>query len=122
MKEESMRDMIEGLEGALGIGQFFEPEVIEAFERSLEDMEEIAPEYKGIKDVYTNTLIEIMKAPQPARGVIITCLMHKCLLINEQLSLIEHENQFLMDYFDERLSKADNSITRLIGMAIKAKE
>lgn len=122
MKEESMRDMVEGLEEVLGIGQFFEPEIIEAFEKSLEDMEEIAPEYKGIKDAYTNTLIEIMKAPQPAQGVIITCLIHKCLLINEVPALIEHEKQFITDYLDERLSKADNPITRLISMAIKAKK
>lgn len=121
MKEESMRNMIEGLEEALGVNRHFEPDVVYAFEKSLEEMEEMTPEYKGLKEAYTNTLIEIMKVPQQAQGIIITCLMHKCLYINEIPALIEHEKDFITSYIIQRLGESSNPIARLATAAFKSK-
>lgn len=81
----------------------------------------MTPEYKGAKEVYTNTLIEIKKAPQKAQGAIIIALMHKCLHVEEVPQIIENEKEFIQLYTIDKLLKSDNPIARLTMTALKAK-
>lgn len=73
-----------------------------------EDYEIVTTAFKGVKEAYTNTLIEIMKAPQEAQGLILIALMHKCLHVDEVPQIIEQE--FMTMYTLDKLSKSDNPI------------
>lgn len=113
-------DIFRDMEDMLGVGKHFEQEVIDAFEKSLDVMEEDDSKFKGVKEVYTNTLIELMKAPQEAQGLVLIALMHKCLHVNEVVQIIEQEKDFIQMYTVDKLSKSDNPIARLAVTALKA--
>lgn len=84
-------------------------------------MEEDNSELKGTKEAYTNVLIEIMKVPQEAQGLIIVALMHKCLHVNDVFQIIEREKEFMQMYTIDKLSKSNNPIARLTIEALKEK-
>jgi hypothetical protein len=113
-------DIFREMKDALGVGKYFEDEVIDAFEKSLDIMEESDSKFKGVKEAYTNTLIEIMKAPQEAQGLILIVLMHKCLHVDEVSQIIEQEKEFMTMYTLDKLSKSDNPIAKLNMIALKA--
>lgn len=113
-------DIFREMREALGFGKHFEQEVIDAFEKTIDTMEEGDPKYKGAKEVYTNSLIEIMKAPQEVQGLIIIALIHKCLHVDEVVQIIEQEKDFIEMYTIDKLSKSDNPIARLTMLALKA--
>lgn len=108
------------MKDTLGVGKHFEDEVIDTFEKSLDIMEESDSKFKGVKEAYTNTLIEIMKAPQEAQRLILVALMHKCLHVDEVHQIIEKEKEFMTMYTLDKLSKSDNPIARLTVAALKA--
>lgn len=113
-------DIFRDMKDMLGVGKHFEQEVIDAFEKSLDIMEEDDSKFKGVKEVYTNTLIELMKAPQEAQGLVLIALMHKCLHVEEVPQIIEQEKEFMQMYTLDKLSKSDNPIARLAVTALKA--
>lgn len=120
-KKDDGLDIFREMRDTLGVGKHFEDEVIDAFEKSLDLMEESDSKFKGTKEAYTNVLIEIMKVPQEAHGLIIIALMHKCLHVNEIPQIIENEAEFMQMYTIDKLLKSDNSIARLTVEALKAK-
>jgi hypothetical protein len=120
-KKDDGLDIFREMRDQLGVGKHFEDEVIDAFEKSLDIMEESDPKFKGVKEVYTNTLIEIMKAPQEAQGLIVIALMHKCLHVDEIPQIIGQEKEFIDMYTLDKLSKSDNPIAKLTVAAIRAK-
>lgn len=113
-------DIFRDMKDMLGVGKHFEQEVIDAFEKSLDIMEEGDLKFKGVKEAYTNTLIELMKAPQEAQGLVLIALMHKCLHVEEVPQIIEQEKEFMQMYTLDKLSKSDNPIARLAVTALKA--
>lgn len=119
-KKDDDLDIFREVKEALGVGKHFEDEIIDAFEKSLDITEESDSKFKGVKEVYTNTLIEIMKAPQEAQGVILITLMHKCLHVDEVPQIIKQEKEFMSMYTLDKLSKSDSPIVRLTMMALKA--
>lgn len=118
-KKDDGLDIFREMKDTLGVGKHFEDEVIDAFEKSLDIMEESDSKFKGVKEAHTNTLIEIMKAPQEAQGLILIALMHKCLHVDEVPQIIEQE--FMTMYTLDKLSKSDNPIARLTMIALKAR-
>lgn len=119
-KKDDGLDIFREMKDALGVGKHFEDKVIDAFEKSLDIMEESDSKFKGVKEVYINTLIEIMKAPQEAQGLILIVLMHKCLHVDEVSQIIEQEKEFMNMYTLDKLSKSDNPIAKLTMIALKA--
>jgi hypothetical protein len=119
-KKDDGLDIFREMKDALGVGKHFEDEVIDAFEKSLDIMEESDSKFKGVKEAYTNTLIEIMKAPQEAQGLILIALMYKCLHVDEVPQIIEQEKEFMTMYTLDKLSKSDNPIAKLTMIALKA--
>lgn len=119
-KKDDGLDIFREMKDALGVGKHFEDEIIDAFEKSLDIMEESDSKFKGVKEAYTNTLIEIMKAPQEAQGLILIALMHKCLHVDEVPQIIEQEKEFMNMYTLDKLLKSDNPIAKLTMIALKA--
>ena len=118
-KKDDGLDIFREMKDALGVGKHFEDEVIDTFERSLDIMEERDSKFKGTKEAYTNVLIEIMKVPQEAQGLILIALMHKCLHVDEVYQIIEQEKEFMAGYTLDKLSKSDNPIAKLTMMALE---
>lgn len=119
-KKDDGLDIFREMKDALGVGKHFEDETIDAFEKSLDIMEERDSKFKGTKEAYTNVLIEIMKVPQEAQGLILIALMHKCLHVDEVSQIIEQEEEFMTMYTLDKLSKSNNPIAKLTMVAIKA--
>lgn len=120
-KKDDGLDILREMKDTLGVGKHFEDEVIDAFEKSLDIMKESGSKFKGVKEAYTNTLIEIMKVPQEAQGLILIALMHKCLHVDEVSQIIEQEKELMTMYTLDKLSKSDNPIAKLTMMALKAR-